>query len=126
VFQLNEHPFAAFNKFFCAFNFLVQATLVCLSISVVLSLQGYEIPSSESLPAFEASNLIPFDVLSTSVFFIFHFNLTDYVGVNELDRAQYLAVRALPFLTVFFDLCVSTKTTIPPEYKLILGFFTCI
>lgn len=57
---------------------------------------------------------------------IFQFTLTEYVGLNEWDHAQYFAIRVLPFLTFFFDLVTSVKTTTPPEYKLILGFLTCV
>jgi hypothetical protein len=57
---------------------------------------------------------------------MFQLALTEYVGLNEWDRAQYFAIRVIPFLTLFFALVTSIKTTTPPEYKLILGFLSCI
>lgn len=107
-------------------SFLVQSYLVIVNLLMILSIHGIELVSSVSLPQSIVSSLLPFDLSTLSVFLTFHLALTEYVGLNEWDRAQYFAIRVLPFLTLFLEFITSVKKTVPPEYKLILGFLACI
>lgn len=123
VFQLNESPKQASNWFYILINSSIQVFLLAVNLGITLGFHDIITWDVLSLPSQQVHNLIPFDPLATSIFLMSHLTVTEYIGRCELDRAQYLAIRALPFLTVFVSLFTSMS---PPEYKLILGFIACV
>ena len=57
-----------------------------------------------------SSTLLPFDLSLLSIFLLYHLSITDYIGRSDLDQAQHLAIRVMPFLTCLLDLLMSTST----------------
>jgi hypothetical protein len=63
---------------------------------------------------------VPFDVTFLNSFLVLQITVVDYIGRSELDRAQYFALRVLPFLSILIDQ-VTTSKPYPPFYKSYIG-----
>jgi hypothetical protein len=119
VFQLNERPRNTVSAMTIFSSLAFHLSICAINLTTILNFEGlgpYKMPII--LPFKQISTLIPFDLSLISMFMIFHLAYTEYIGRCDIDKYQYLAIRILPFATLFIDqLSITSEKASPLIYK---------
>lgn len=98
------------------YSAIFQVAILGLNVVQILMYENVYDISTKLLPSTQHPLMIPFDVTILNMFLILQTSVVDYIGRNELDRAQYFTLRILPFVSIFIDQ-VTTSKPYPPFYK---------
>jgi len=104
----------------------LQSVLLLFNLLQLLTWEGlYAYKSPLLTYPLTPSTLLPFDLSTLCLFFTFHLAVTDYIGRSEWDRAQYMAIRVLPFFTCLLDMMINVQTKTHVYRYFVLALWLC-